>query len=193
MTSARPQADQRMTVAEFLAHDDGTPTRHELVDGVMVAMNPPHPRHAIIVDNIGRALERQVRPPCRVFRAEVGVAVGDEGGDWREPDILVTCVRPEGGYVRSPRLVVEVLSPSTEKDDRTTKLDFYETVDSLKSILLVWQDERRARLRVRGTEGWADQDVIASGTVGIRELGADLTLDEIYADPWADEGPPGDG
>lgn len=187
MTGARHQPDHWMTVAEFLAYDDGTLTRYELVGGVMIAMNPAHPRHAIIVDNIGRALERQVHRPCRVFRAEIGVAVGDEGGDWREPDILVTCVRPEGGYVRSPRLVVEVLSPSTEKDDRTTKLDFYETIDSLVSILLVWQEERRVRLRTRGASGWVDEDVIAAGTVRIADLQAELTLDEIYADPWADE------
>jgi Uma2 family endonuclease len=38
----------------------------------------------------------------------------------------VTCVRPAKGYFLDPRLVVEVLSPSTEKEDRTTKLDFYE-------------------------------------------------------------------
>jgi Uma2 family endonuclease len=187
MTVARHQPDHRMTVAEFLAYDDGTLTRYELVGGVMVAMNPPHPRHAIIVDNIGRALERQVHLPCRVFRAEIGVAVGDEGGDWREPDILVTCVRPQGGYVCSPRLVVEVLSPSTEKEDRTTKLDFYETIDSLASILLVWQEEKRVRLRTRGAGGWVDEDVIAAGTVRIADLQAELTLDEVYADPWADE------
>jgi Uma2 family endonuclease len=193
MTAARHQPGHPMTVAEFLAYDDGTLTRYELVGGVMVAINPPHPRHAVIVDNIGRALERQVWPPCRVFRAEVGVALGEDAGDWREPDILVTCRRPEGAFVRFPRLVVEVLSPSTEKDDRTTKLDFYETIESLGSVLLVWQDERRVRLRGRGPGGWADQDVIASGTVRIEDLGAALTLDEIYADPWAADTAPGEG
>ena len=187
MTAARHQPDHRMTVAEFLAYDDGTLTRYELVDGILVAMNPPHPRHADIVENIGRVLERQVRPPCRVYRAEIGVAVGEQGRDWREPDLVITCSRPEAGYVRSPRLVVEVLSPSTEKDDRTTKLDFYETIDSLTSILLVWQEERRVRLRTRGASGWVDEDVIAAGTVRIADLQAELTLDEIYADPWADE------
>jgi Uma2 family endonuclease len=178
-----------MTVAEFLAYDDGTLTRYELVDGAMVAMNPPHPRHADIVENIGQSLAAQLVPPCRVYRAEIGVAAGDQERNWREPDLVVTCVRPEAAFVRAPRLVVEVLSPSTEKDDRTTKLDFYETLPSLEAVLLVWQDEQRVRLRSRGEAGWVDQDVIGSGTMAIPGLGVRLSLDEIYADPWAEAAP----
>ena len=171
MTVARHQADHPMTVAEFLAYDDGTPTRYERVDGAMVAMNPPHFAHAQIVQNVG-------------YWSATGVAAGDEGHTWREPDVVVTCVRPEGPYVRSPRVIVEVLSPSTEKEDRTTKLDFYETLPSLDAVLFVWQDDRRVRLRVREGNGWVDLDLIGSGTVRIDALGVDLTLDEIHADHW---------
>ena len=70
---------QSMTVGEFLAYDDGTLTRYELVDGVMVAMNPPHPRHADIVENTGRLIERQLVAPCRIYRAEIGVAASEQG------------------------------------------------------------------------------------------------------------------
>lgn len=187
MTAAQRPSDRPMTVAEFLAHDDGSSTRYELVDGVMVAMNPPHPRHADIVENVGRTLDPQVPPSCRVYRTEVGMAASDEGRHWREPGVVVTCVRPEAGYIRSPRLVVEVLSPSTEKDDRTTKLDFYETLPSLEAILLSWQDSRRVRLRTRRGDDWIDHNVIDSGTVQIESLGVELTLDEIDADPWTAE------
>jgi Uma2 family endonuclease len=178
-----------MTVGEFLAYDDGTLTRYELVDGIMVAMNPPHPRHADIVQNTGHAIERQLVPPCRIYWAEIGVAASEQGRNWREPDVVVTCMRPEEGYIRAPRLVVEVLSPSTEKEDRTVKLDFYETLPSLTAVLLVWQDERRVRLRSRGETGWVDQDVIGSGEISIPDLGVTLSLDEIYADPWSEEMP----
>lgn len=176
-----------MTVAEFMEWDDGTLTRYELIDGRPVAMNPPATRHAVIIENVGRALDRQLAPPCRVFRSTVGVASGDDGTDWREPDLVVTCRPPARSFIPHPRLVMEVLSPSTEKDDRTTKLDFYETFPSLALILLIWQEERRVRLRERGPDGWFDHDVIGSGTVRLRDLGAELELDEVYADPWAAE------
>jgi Uma2 family endonuclease len=134
-------------------------------------------------------LDRSLPPPCRAYWSATGVAESDDGSTWREPDLVVTCVRPEQGYIQSPRLIVEVLSPSTEKDDRTTKLDFYETLPTLEAVLLVWQDERRVRLRSRGEAGWVDQDVIGSGTMAIPDLGVTLSLDEIYADPWGEEAP----
>ena len=178
-----------MNVADFLAYDDGTLTRYELIRGVMVATSLPHIRHAEIVGNVGCLLGRQLASPRRVYQARVGIAVDNSGRDWRMPDLVVTCVRPEEHYIQRPRLVVEVLSPSTEKDDRTTKLDFYETLPSLEAVLLVWQDERRVRLRSRGEAGWVDQDVIGSGAVAILSLGVRLSLDEIYADPWAEAAP----
>ena len=180
-----------MNVAEFLAYDDGTLTRYELIRGVMVATSLPDIRHAELVGNLGCLLGRQLMPPCRVYQARVGVAADHGGRDWRMPDLVATSVRPEPHYIQRPRLLVEVLSPSTEKDDRTTKLDFYETLPSLEAVLLVWQDEWRVRLRSRGAAGWVDQDVIGSGTVAIPGLGVSLSLDEIYADPW-DEAAPGE-
>lgn len=175
-----------MSVAEFIAYDDGTATRYELVDGRLVAMNPPSMRHAEIGENIGRAIERQLVSPCRVYRTAVGVARDDSGRDWREPDLVVTCTRPADGFLPSPRLVIEVLSPSTEREDRTTKLDFYESFRSLEAVLLVWQDDRRVRLRERQGDGWHEHDLVGSGTVRVAGLGVELDLDEIYRDPWAD-------
>lgn len=179
-----------MTMAEFLEYDDGTDTRHELVDGVPVAMIPPATRHVRICRNIGQALARQLRRPCEAFWSSAGVALGEAERNRRQPDIFVTCVRPAKGYFLEPRLVVEILSPSTEREDRTTKLDFYESLPSAPAILLVWQDQRRVRLRVRGEAGWQDQDVVGSGTVHVEALGVELTPDELYDDPWGelDEG-----
>lgn len=189
MSAASNPLPKPMSVGEFLAQDHDPSIRYELIAGVMVAMNPPHFAHAQLVQSVGMLLERSLPPPCRAYWSATGVAESDDGSTWREPDIVVTCVRPDGAYVKAPRMLVEVLSPSTEKDDRTTKLDFYETLPTLEAVLLVWQDERRVRLRSRGEAGWVDQDVIGSGTVALPDLGVTLSLDEIYADPWSKEVP----
>jgi Uma2 family endonuclease len=185
-TASRPQ-QRLMTVAEFLEYDDGTGTRYELINGQLVAMNPPAARHAIICHNIGRTLEGQLRPPCIALWSTLGVAVDEKGDTWRQPDAIVTCVQPAKGFFRKPRLIVEVLSPATEKEDRTTKLDFYDTVPGVETILLVWQDQRRVQLRERDTAGWRERDIVGSGTVRIEPLGVELTLDEIYHDPWGED------
>ena len=66
MSAASEPAERPMTVAEFLAYDDGTATRYELVNGLLVAMNPPAVRHAIMCKNFGPILDRQIpHPPGR--------------------------------------------------------------------------------------------------------------------------------
>lgn len=187
MSVASGPQSRPMTVAEFVAYDDGSDTRYELIDGQLVAMNPPASRHVIICHDVGRALDRQLQPPCRAYWANAGVAIGEADATWRVPDLIVTGVRPAKGFFLKLRLIVEVLSESTEKDDRTVKLDFYERLPGVEAVLLVWQDQRRVRLRARGDDGWTDHDLIGSGTVRIEPLGVELSLDEIYHDPWGEE------
>jgi hypothetical protein len=114
---------------------------------------------------IGEGGRAQARPLFRV---------------WRVPDIFVSCV-DGSGYSREPRFIVEILSPSTEKDDRTAKLDFYKTFASLQTVLFVWQDTRRVELHERSADAWIVRDRIGSGTVQLADLGIALTMDEIYA------------
>jgi Uma2 family endonuclease len=172
-------APRQMTVGEFLAYDDGTDTRYELVDGELVVMNPPAEPHVRITANVYDALFSRLRRPCRAYFGG-GVFVEETDHTWREPDVFVSCVEG-GGFSRRPHLVVEVLSPSTEKEDRTAKLDFYKSFPSLEAVLLVWQDTRRVELHEREAEGWRVRNAIGSGAIAVSALGLELPLDELYA------------
>src|SRR5215218_6409915 len=156
---ARAFPDLRMTVAEFARWPgDGTDTRHELAGGRLVAMAPPSGRHAVITRNVFRALDRPLRPPCEpMFGA--GVARDPDDEECRIPDVFVTCEPMPEHVFFGPRVVVEVLSPSTEREDRTTKLDFYKTLPSVEAVLLVWQDRRRVELHTREGQRWPAQDL----------------------------------
>lgn len=169
---------QPMTVAEFLDFDDGTDTRYELIGGAPVAMSPPSERHTRIVSAIAASLYRLLQPPCRPYLGG-GVSLSSSETTWRIPDIFVSCVAGDG-YSHQPRLIIEVLSPSTEREDRTAKLDFYKTFQGLQAILYVWQDIRRIELHERGREAWIVRDLIGSGTVHFRDLAIDLDMAEIY-------------
>lgn len=176
---AQPAPRSAMTVAEFVAWDDGTGARYELAYGAPVAMAPPSGRHVVITHNIARALDRQVRVPCAAFTSG-GVARAESDDEFRLPDVFVSCEPTPPVYFREPRLVVEVLSPSTEKEDRSAKLDFYQSLPSVAAILFVWQDRRRVQLIVRDGANWVMRDLIGGG-FDVAGLGVGLALDDIYA------------
>jgi Uma2 family endonuclease len=178
---AKALSDIRMTVAEFVRWPgDGTDARHELVGGRVVAMAPPSGRHVEIVSNIAQALQARLRRPCRALQGG-GVARSSEDDECRIPDRFVTCEPTPDHVFLNPRLVVEVLSPSTEKEDRTAKLDFYRSLPSVQAILLVWQDKRRVQLHTREEPRWPAQDFTGAGAVALADLGIEMALEEIYA------------
>ena len=177
---AKALTDLRMTVAEFARWHDGTDARHELVRGRVVAMAPPSGRHAEISNNIHLALNRQLQRPCRALFG-AGVARSPDDDECRIPDVFVTCgPTPEQAFL-DPRLVVEVLSPATERDDRTAKLDFYKSLSSVEAVLLVAQDRRLVQLHARGSRRWTVQDIDGTSTVPLAGLGIGPDLDDVYA------------
>ena len=176
---AEPARALPMVVADFVRWDDGTDTRYELAFGVPVAMAPPSGRHADIVANVTTRLSRQLARPCRV-PVGAGVARRDDDDEFRLPDVIVSCEPTPRVYFQQPRLLVEVLSPSTEKEDRTDKLDFHRSLESLEAVVLVWQDKRRVQVIRREPDRWSIQDLVAGGELAVTTLDLRLTLDEIY-------------
>ncbi|MFO1049614.1 MAG: Uma2 family endonuclease [Geminicoccaceae bacterium] len=178
---AEPARALPMTVAEFVHWGDGSDIRYELAFGTPVAMAPPSGRHADIVANIIARLSGQLVRPCRI-PVGGGVARGDNDDEFRLPDVIVSCEPTPRVYFRQPRLIVEVLSPSTEKEDRTDKLDFYRSLESVEAVVLVWQEKRRMQVVRREQDRWSIQDLVGGGDLVVTTLDLGLTLDEIYAD-----------
>jgi Uma2 family endonuclease len=109
-------AVKRMTVAEFLRWEDGTDTRYELLDGMVVAMAPPAPAHGFLTARLCARIEGalQSRRPCMV-QVEAGIARPDRDDTCYVADLAVTCKPPRRGdqLISDPLLIVEVLSPGT--------------------------------------------------------------------------------
>jgi Uma2 family endonuclease len=175
-------AQKLMTVDEFLAWDDGTDTRHELVDGVVRAMAPPSNAHGTIAIN-GAVLIRTAlrnRRPCRP-QAEAGVRISDQTC-W-QADIAVTCTPiTSGNEIDRPTLIVEVLSPNTRTNDLGRKLNDYKALASVQEIWMVDSERRWAQVWRRGDEGWVGQDLVGSAVFESGVLKSFVELDELYAD-----------
>jgi len=159
--ASRLERQRPTTLAEFLQWDDGTDTRYELVDGDIVAMNPPQAPHARAVAVIASALERRLPRGCGVYVGGGAVLPGDDQ-NYRIPDLAISCTPSTEHWVEQPRLVVEILSRSTHKYDMTGKLAFYRSLPSIDEILLIRVDQRWCELWQRVGSNWSIEDHIGS-------------------------------
>ena len=175
---------QELTIEDWLVHDAGSDQRHELIGGVLVAMAPGSRRHSTIPVNVAAVIEEAVRdrPPCRpVFGAGLEVEVdGDRRG--YIADVALTCEPDDDSQLfREPRLIVEVLSPSTKGIDKWRKVPDYGRLPTVDEIWLVDSRERAVLVwqRIEGT--WIGSfPVTGSSSFTSRSLAAEVQLDQLY-------------
>ena len=174
-------AEQRMSLAAFLEWDDGTDTRYELIDGRPCAMVPPTLAHGTIVANLARHIGNRLKPPCRVV-VEAGITPADRADTWYQADLVVTCAPAERGAraIAEPRLIVEVLSPSTAAHDRGIKLADYRRIAAVEQILLVASEDRHVEVWHRRGDRWEVQDLIGDAALSLVLDGQPLPLAALY-------------
>jgi Uma2 family endonuclease len=140
-------AEKRMSLGEFLGWDDGTDARYELVDGFPLAMAPPAEAHRILSVRLSARIDAalQNRRPCNA-QTKAGVLRPNRGDSYYVADLAVTCQPNEPGRqaILEPILIVEILSPSTERHDRRVKLPVYRQIASVQEIVLIDADSHYA-------------------------------------------------
>jgi Uma2 family endonuclease len=179
---ATQPADLRMSLAEFLEWDDGTDVRYELIDGHVVAMAPPSPRHSAIAGRLVRLIGSALKPPCEIY-IEAGIVTPGHADTYLQADLAVSC-RPldeQDRNLAEPVLIVEVESPGTVRHDRGVKVDRYRQVPSVQEILLVSSEERRVQLWRREGPRWTVEDVIGDALLWLESCDLDIPLSELYA------------
>lgn len=182
-----------MSEEEYLRTEPESEVKREFFGGYVYPLHGPvlaqagaSAGHGEVIVSLTLALAPAARRQgCRFFSADMRVYANTPAGQraYFYPDVLVTCeaMTDEATNVRSPCLLVEVLSPSTGHTDRTTKLLAYTSLPSLQAYLIVDPTRRLVRVLARGENGWTDQELSGEGTVPIPCLNTTLTLDDIYA------------
>lgn len=175
------------TFAEYVACDEASELKHEYVDGEIFAMSGGTPAHALLATNMSRILGNKLQGrSCRVFNSDLRIRV-QETGLATYPDVSVVCGKLErdpenANTVTTPVVIVEVLSPSTEKYDRHQKFDHYRLIPTLRDYLLVSQDKRHVAHYARNADdSWTLRDIRPPTELVITSLGVALSLDELYA------------
>ncbi|HEX6015437.1 MAG TPA: Uma2 family endonuclease [Geminicoccaceae bacterium] len=174
-------ARKPMTADEFLAWDDGTDQRYELVDGQIVAMAPPSDPHGTIAVNAATEIDRRLeaRAPCRAV-VEAGIQLDD--ANHYKADVAATWTQPRGSpFVEDPFLIVEVLSESTERHDLATKVQRYIELPSAREIWLVDSRKRWVQVWRRAADTWVvSLPMRANATFVSEALGDQVELDRLY-------------
>jgi Uma2 family endonuclease len=150
-------ATRPMNLADFLRWDDGTDARYELVGGCPKAMAPPARAHGILCARLAGMIDAslRVRRPCAA-QTEAGITRTDRDDSFYVADIAVSCRPYERGeqLVKDPILIVEILSPGTERHDRQVKIPVYRSIDSVGEILLIDSESIYAEVLRREGDRW---------------------------------------
>lgn len=191
---------RKLTEAEYLEIERAAEFKSEFYDGVMYPMQGPpgfdaavgmagatYP-HNRIKDNLARHIgNRLADGPCFPMTSDMRVDVGTTGLR-TYPDILIVCGEPEFAdaardAVLNPKVIFEVLSPSTEKYDRGKKFDHYRQIPSLMEYVLVAQDEPVCERFVRQPDGSWNLTAVSGlgGELALATVPARVPLADVYA------------
>jgi Uma2 family endonuclease len=172
--------EQTMTEAQYLEFEKTSLTRHEFVDGRLIAMAGEKRRHNKIAGRVyALLLERVAALQCEI--AFENVKVRTLGTKYRYPDVVVSCAPGNNEYyLENPCFVLEVLSHTTYDTDFGIKLDEYKSIASLSRYLILSQNSAFAVLYKRNGEKWEVETFNGSGEIDIPCLETTLQLEQIY-------------
>jgi Uma2 family endonuclease len=185
MSTAPPH--RRTSLKDYLEWEERSGAKHEFYQGQIFAMAGASPRHNRIAGNIFARLHQLLEgTPCEPFASDQRIRI--EAVDLSTyPDVSIVCgglelAADDVRAIKNPRVLIEVLSKSTENYDRGPKFELYQHLDSFQEYLLVSQEEARITQYVRQDDGtWRYKLLVGPAeTLAIESLHVRLPFAAIY-------------
>lgn len=172
-------ANNKISEEEYLQGELVAEFKHEFIDGEVFAMAGASEAHNLLSINMLSELRNKLRgTPCRTFIADMKVKVAN---DFFYPDVMVVCQNSDDSdyYKQSPVIIVEVLSPSTRKFDKTAKRLKYQNIPTLEEYVLI--DQTIAEIEVfRKKEHWQSFYYYLGDAITFESLGVTVLVEDIY-------------
>jgi Uma2 family endonuclease len=175
-----------ISLADFLAWEQGQDAKHELIGGKIVAFSGASLDHERIVGNAYVALDSRLRPPCVVYSSgAVSETAARKKNDAYRADAVITCSTEDIGKslsVKHPRIVIEVRSPSNVGRQWEEKLFGYRETPSIEQLIIIESESRSITSYLRDDRGYwqPGETTIGEGAVALPGVEVELTLKEIY-------------
>ena len=174
------------TQEEYLAMEEKSSVKHELVYGIPYAMAGGTFNHTTVCSNLVRhTMNRLSGKPCRARSSEQKVKV-EKSGNMFYPDAVIFCPpsRFEGKgdqLLLTPSVIFEVLSPATAEYNRTDKFKDYRAIETLTDYVLIEPDRVFVDHFRRQSDGWLLRNyTLLSDALQFPDLQIELPLSEIY-------------
>jgi Uma2 family endonuclease len=183
MASVR-RARRHVSVVEYLDGETTAAVRSEFIGGEVFAMASASEAHNDLVVRLVQWLAERLPQDCRVFSQSTKLRVDFRSHeDYFYPDVFVSCgPRDPRAHVRQDAtLVIEVLSPTTERVDRGEKFMAYTSLPSLHDYILVSQDTQHIEV-FRHNNDWKREVLGSSDQIMLVSIGHALSVSDIYRD-----------
>jgi Uma2 family endonuclease len=181
---SKPAEKLKISIDDYLEGELISEIKHEYINGEVYAMAGAKRAHNLISMNLANLLFNHLRDtPCRVFVADMKVGVLTATDDiFYYPDVQVSCEKNGNDhYNAEPKLIIEVLSDSTERKDRVEKFHTYRKLSSLEEYVLVAQDCLRVEI-YRRNSGWDVELLGEKQSFQFESVGLALTVADVYRD-----------
>lgn len=173
-----------VSVADYLAAEETSKERHEYLGGLVYAMAGETLDHNKIIGNLYFQLRQHFKgKPCQLFTSDVRVNFHLRTDEYYYyPDLVVTCDKRDNHarFVQFPKLIIEVLSESTERVDKREKFFAYTSIPSLEEYVLVAQASKEVTV-FRRKNHWKGESISgAKAKIALASLKLSVPLSAIY-------------
>ncbi len=181
-----PAEQLSMTAEEFLTWEESQEEKHEFLQGEIFAMGGARREHVVACLNIASHLKQQLRnTPCRAYMSDMKLQI-EQLDAYYYPDVMVSCSQPDQQaeqFLTQPRLILEILSDSTEAYDRGDKFAAYRKIESLQEYVLIDIKHKRVECFNRTENNdWLLHDYSNETSCTFSSLELTISLDAVFED-----------
>ena len=172
----------QITENAYLDAEQDAQVRHELIDGYVYAMTGASDKHNKVAGNMFAELRNDLKhksSPCTVYINDMKVKAHN---NFYYPDVMVVCDNNDKEsefYKTKPTIVIEVLSPSTRRIDKTVKRLAYQSLSTFQEYVLIEQDKAEIEVFTRSS-GWQAEYYYLGDSINFASIGVSVRVEDIY-------------
>ena len=172
-----------MSVEDYLTlNKNSKDARYEYLDGEIRMLAGGSPDHSIIIANLTATIKGPLKGhQCRVYNSDVQLKLSEK--HYVFPDITISSDerdRNQQETIRYSRVVVEVLSPTTEATDRGKKAAYYRACPTIQEYVMVDSEDVFVEVHRRKGEIWTIKTFEPGDTITLESLGIQFPIEDAY-------------